>query len=247
MPRSFDTAARTDVQNAAAAFVNAGETFTSGHVTAAVRNGGAWAGTFGHNPVGREVRSLWEGRNTNGLFDGYTRSTTYQGSSQVFAYHPINDDPDTADLSVQFPPRVDINSFSGGVAPGAAPAGPTPRSAPAPTGLKTARELYNGGQDASAGDRFTLAYNGDGYAQVPRSVTRLLGLNPGDEVVLTGATMSGACALRASTSGETPVANLQPTNGQLRLRDRALMLYGVGNGPDLVVAISADGKSLELS
>ena len=244
MPRSFDNAAEADVQNTVSAFIAAGETFTSGHVTVAVRNGGLWAGTFGHPSVGRAVRGLWEGRFSNGLFDGYTRTMRRVGTHDVYVYHPDGDDIYGLDLDTGsvWVPRVDLASFNG-QAPSATGA-PAPRPSTATSTLQTARELYNGGKAANVGDAFSLPYNGEGYAQVPRSVTRLLGLNPGDGVVLTGVQMSGTCSLRKASAGETPVARLQPTNGQLRIRDIALMEYGVGNGADMEVTVASGELTL---
>jgi len=242
--------ASSDVRNAITSFVAANTTFTSGHVTAAVRNAGTEAGTLSHSDIGTEVRGFWNNESTT-LFPNYSRTLVYAGGDQVYAYHPVSDDPNSVDLSVRpWPRRVDRSNFSGNTtttAPASAPRRTVTRTAPAPATVLAASDLYNGGKDASDGDTFKVPYNADGYAQIPRPVTRLLGFDPGAGVVLEGTALSNTVTLRAARNGETPVARLQPANGQLRLRDRDLMTYGVGNGNDLVVTVNALENTLTLT
>ena len=92
-----------------------------------------------------------------------------------------------------------------------------------------------------------VEYNSEGYAQLPRPMTTALGWDGGTGVVLEGQTLAGSCTVRAAADGEDPTARLQPSSGALRVRDRALMPYGVGLHNDVTVQLDLGNGTLILT
>jgi len=248
MARNIDDRARDEITAAIRDFVTAGETFTAAHVTMKLRAGGAWAGTFSHlGGVAPEVRNSY----SRGDMAGYRQSLQHSMSSDgVFAYHPDGQDPNTVDLRIggqSWLPRVSISDFrdgaDAGTGTGVAPAAAAASQGSGTAGIPLATDLYQGGRAASNGDRCRVMYNNDGNAQLPRAMTRLLGWNPGECVTLSGQTLSGEVTVRRSASGDI---HLQATSGALRVRDRALMPFGVGNGSDVDVTVDSVAGTLTL-
>ena len=236
MPHSIERA-REDINTAIDQFISRGETFTAAHVTMAVRAQALWAGTYSHNAVAPEVRSAF----SHGRMPGYEQTLRNDMSGGVYAYHPIGEDPSTVDLRIGGPnwlPRVDLSNFRNG-APPVTDARPLDQRPPR-TGSSTRAPATPGT------DTVSVPYNGQGYAQLPRTLTRLIDLEPGDDVVLEGVQLGNEVTLRKARTGETPVARLQMASGALRIRDRALMPYGVGNGDDVEVTVNASEKTLTL-
>lgn len=242
MARNLNQEAQNQIADAVDRFITAKETFTAAHVTMSLRAERVWAGTYSHvNAIAPEVRRIY----TRNEMTGYRQSLVYIGGTQVYAYHPDGEDPNSVDLRIGGPdwlPRVDISLFRDGQAP--ASDGAAPRRAPGATPLAT--DLYNGGREASDGDTCRVPYNNEGYAQIPRAMTRLIRLEGGDGVVLEGQTLGDEVTVRRAQDGEDASARLQPTSGALRVRDRALMNFGVGEGDELTVTVNATERTLTL-
>lgn len=247
MPRTVNQAATQEVHNQISTFVAAGESFTSLHVTNALRAAQTFAGTYGHvNGIAPIVRSAYD--NGNSIFSGYTRTTLYLNNNEVFVYHPSGDDPRTiqGQLTATPLPRVDLSIFRDGNGVVQQPQTPAPITIQAPVTVPTAREKYSGGKDAQDGDEVQVSFNGDGDAQLPRAMTRALGLNNGDGVAVEGQSLGGSVTLRAAGPNDTIFANLQRANGALRLRDSRLMPWGVGNGDNIAVKLDTAAKTLTI-
>lgn len=231
MPRTLNDQARTEVKAVIDGFVGRNEVFTSAHVTMALRAQRMWAGTYSHTDgIAPEVRDIFY-RNE---MTGYEQSMV----GRFFAYHPQGVDPSTVDLRISganWLPRVDIGSVS-------APA-PTSASHPASSPSRQAARASvpaSDGNLATFGVESKVAYNSEGYAQIPASVLRLVDLKGGDGIVLEGTPLAGTVSLRKARDGEAPVARCQPANGALRIRDRVLMPYGVGMDDEVLVTPNPD-------